>query len=115
MQNSSLFTIVPEIPIPQTTLDKKDGFIHLSNSAQVIQTASRFFDTEDEILVLKISHYQNGIKENIKWETPPGLEERFPHFYGDLLVKHIVDIVRVKNLKKGGSEGFEWPEGWLEV
>ncbi|RGB32428.1 hypothetical protein C1646_219677 [Rhizophagus diaphanus] len=104
-----------EIPIPLTPLDKKDGFIHLSNSTQVIQTAVRFFGNEDEILVLKISYNQNGIKENVKWEAPPELEERFPHLYGDLLIKHIIDIVQVKRLKKGGDKGFEWPEGWLET
>jgi uncharacterized protein (DUF952 family) len=104
-----------EIPIPLTSLDKKDGFIHLSNSTQVIQTAIRFFGDEDEILVMKIPYNQNGIKENVKWEAPPGLEERFPHLYGDLLIKYIVDIVQVKSSKKSGSEGFEWPEGWLET
>ena len=104
-----------EIPFQLTPLDKKDGFIHLSNSIQVMQTAIRFFENEDEIIVLKIPYNQNGIKENVKWEAPPGTFEYFPHLYGDLLAKYIVNIVKVKNLKKFGNEGFEWPEGWLEM
>ncbi|CAG8605782.1 1140_t:CDS:1 [Funneliformis mosseae] len=106
-----------ETPITLTILDKKDGFIHLSNSIQVLQTAIKFFGNEDEILVLKIP-YKKGIKENIRWEFPPGtVQEYFPHLYGDLLRKYVINIVKVKNLRQDDNtiEGFEWPEGWLEM
>ena len=105
----------PEIPLQLTPLDKKDGFIHLSNSIQAKQTAARFFGDEDEIIILKIPYNQSGIKENVKWEVPPGiLGEHFPHLYGDLLAKH-VNIVKIKKNLKVGNERFEWPEGWLEM
>ncbi|CAI2173529.1 983_t:CDS:1 [Funneliformis geosporum] len=100
-----------ETPITLTSLDKKDGFIHLSNSIQVLRTAIIFFGNEDEILILKIPYNHKGIKENINWEVSPGtIQEYFLHLYGDLLIKYVKNIVKVKNLKKVDNniiEGFE--------
>ena len=56
-----VFKILPSAPpspipatLPLSTLDKQDGFIHLSTAAQIPVTASLFFTSASELWLLKI-------------------------------------------------------------
>jgi uncharacterized protein (DUF952 family) len=61
--------------------DRRDGFIHLSTSAQLAGTLARHFaDASDLMLVALDSDRLGGA---LKWE--PGRDgENFPHLYSDL-------------------------------
>lgn len=61
-------------------VDLKDGFIHLSTSAQMRETAARHFAGQQELVLV-------GFKEedlpNLRWEPSRG-GDLFPHVYGTI-------------------------------
>ena len=70
------------------TLDEV-GFIHLSTRAQVEETANRFYDDVDELVLLTID--QRKVPSEIRWEAPaPGVDTLFPHIYGPLPIPAVV-------------------------
>ncbi|RMG30742.1 MAG: DUF952 domain-containing protein [Bacteroidetes bacterium] len=65
---------------------KTEGFIHCSTRAQLLDTAQRHFEGEEQLVVLGI--VEKRIKPLLKWE--PGREGQvFPHIYGGLPVSAI--------------------------
>ena len=60
---------------------ESEGFIHFSTEAQLLQTAARYFKSEDELVVLEVS--EKKVKDLLKWE-PSTNDELFPHVYGRL-------------------------------
>jgi uncharacterized protein (DUF952 family) len=61
-----------------SAVDLKDGFIHLSTSHQMRETAARHFAGQDGLLLV-------GFREedlaNLRWEPSRG-GDLFPHVYG---------------------------------
>jgi uncharacterized protein (DUF952 family) len=87
----------------------KDGFVHASTATQVRDTAERFFAGRDDLLVLCIDEAALGVP--LRWELPvtPAGEaagERFPHIYGPLDVRAVLEA-RVLRRDSGGN--FVWP------
>jgi uncharacterized protein (DUF952 family) len=62
-------------------LDRRDGFIHFSNAAQVVETAEKHFAGQSGLLLLRIDSAKLG--DRLKWEPSRG-GALFPHLYGDL-------------------------------
>jgi uncharacterized protein (DUF952 family) len=61
--------------------DQKDGFIHLSTSAQLAGTLSRHFADADNLMLVAVD--TDAMGEGLKWEaTSSG--DIYPHLYGDL-------------------------------
>ena len=82
-----------------TELDKKDGFVHLSNSSQLALTLSLFFKEHEKLVLLQLN--QEEIKDSLIFEAPIPKGERsglFPHLYDDLSVNA---VSRVWHLEKG--------------
>ena len=76
-----------------TELDKKDGFVHLSNSSQLALTLSLFFKEHEKLVLLQLN--QEEIKDSLIFEDPIPKGERsglFPHLYNDLLVTQISGV-----------------------
>ena len=101
--------------LPLSALDKADGFIHLSTSAQVPGTANRFFPGTkfSDLLILKIDY--QGISPLVKWEPakgehPTDQSRIFPHVYGDLLQEHIVGTILLDWQADKGT--WDFSEGW---
>lgn len=81
-----------------SSLDRKDGFIHLSTAPQVAFVANSFYRDHDELVLLSIP--LETVKNGLKWEPPvhPGTitedkqdqaktsndSQLFPHYYGEL-------------------------------
>ena len=62
-------------------LDKRDGFIHCSSRDQVAGTAMRYFDAEQELVVVALDMTVLG--EWLRWESS-GAGGPFPHVYAPL-------------------------------
>jgi uncharacterized protein (DUF952 family) len=63
--------------------DVRDGFIHLSEAAQVAGTAERHFGRMDGLVLVALD--AEMLADGLKWE-PSRSGELFPHYYGTLPV-----------------------------
>lgn len=64
--------------------DLRDGFIHLSTSAQVLGTLQKYFIGQPDLLVVAFDKVT--LAPHLKWEPSRG-GDMFPHYYGPLPVK----------------------------
>ena len=62
-------------------IDHRDGYIHLSSSEQVEQTASLYFNERDDLVLVALDAERIG--EALKWEPSRG-GALFPHLYASL-------------------------------
>src|ERR1700743_232965 len=61
--------------------DKKDGFIHLSTSAQLSVTLTKHFAHLDNLTLVSIE--SDALSGALRWE-PSSNGDSYPHLYGDL-------------------------------
>jgi uncharacterized protein (DUF952 family) len=61
--------------------DKRDGFIHFSTAAQLVETAAKHFSGQHDLVLVRVDAAKLGA--DLKWETSRG-GALFPHLYGDL-------------------------------
>ena len=64
-----------------SAVDRADGFIHLSTTDQLAETAARHYRGEVDLLLLSVD--LSGLRETVKWEASRG-GALFPHIHGDL-------------------------------
>jgi uncharacterized protein (DUF952 family) len=86
-------------------IDLSDGYIHLSDAAQAVETARRHFVGQTELVLVAFDAAIFG--DSLKWEASRG-GALFPHVYG-----HIdpASATWVKDLPfENGAHIF--PEGW---
>lgn len=72
---------------------KSEGFIHSSTCRQVLGVANARFRGRDDLVLLHIE--TDEVTPNIRYESPAGSEERYPHIYGPLnldAVKQVIDF-----------------------
>jgi len=62
-------------------VDQRDGFIHFSDAAQVVETAAKHFAGQSDLLLVRVDTTKLG--NRLKWEPSRG-GALFPHLYGDL-------------------------------
>jgi len=81
--------------LPLSSLDRRDGFLHFSTSAQILGTLNAFFSSETHVWILRIPYER--VDKFIKWEDAKGKgpDEKggcwdvnaekglFPHIYGN--------------------------------
>lgn len=71
----------------QSTVDRtlqEEGFIHCSFAEQVEGTAERYYGDIDDVVLLTI--------DPTKVDAEVRVENGFPHIYGPLPVKAVVDV-----------------------
>lgn len=85
-------------------VDLADGYIHLSTSEQVTETAAKHFAGESDLVLVAVSTDRLG--SALKWEASRG-GALFPHLYRDLTLD---DVVWDKSLPLGAT-GHIFPEG----
>src|SRR4029450_554520 len=61
-------------------VDRRDGFIHFSTAAQVVD-ARKHFAGQHDLLLVRVAADRLG--DRLKWEPSRG-GALFPHLYGDL-------------------------------
>jgi uncharacterized protein (DUF952 family) len=69
--------------------DRRDGFIHLSNAAQLGETLRRHFAGQEDLVVVAVDSRSLG--ERLRWEPSRG-GDLFPHLYGDLDVGLAIEV-----------------------
>lgn len=75
-----------------------EGFIHFSTEAQLLETARRFYNDAQELVVLEVS--EKMVKSALKWE-PAEDKTLFPHVYAPLTVDQISDTHMIYKDAKG--------------
>jgi len=72
---------------PGSSQDAADGFIHLSTSAQIVESAAKHRAGQADLVLLAVDPAKLG--EALKWE-PARSGQLFPHSYGPIPVKAVV-------------------------
>jgi uncharacterized protein (DUF952 family) len=85
-------------------IDLADGYIHFSTTAQVAETAAKWFATESDLVLVAIEADRLG--PALKWEASRG-GQLFPHLYRAL---RLDEVVWDKSLPLGAA-GHIFPEG----
>lgn len=88
-----------------TTLDTKDGFIHLSTAKQL--TGSLFYYFEDYETLILVQFKSNELGKELVFEDPIPTGNRngkFPHFYSKL------DVDKISNYWEIKRGSFNLPE-----
>ena len=84
-------------------VDLRDGFIHFSNAAQVVETAEKHFVGQSGLVLVHIDSAKLG--DRLKWEPSRG-GALFPHLYGDL---DLTAVMRVEPLPLGPNGRHIFP------
>ena len=77
-------------------IDLEDGFIHFSTLQQVDRTLKKYFRDIPNLCLIKVRTKNT----NIKWEKS-STGEFFPHLYGFLKIKEVVEIKKIEQDNKG--------------
>jgi len=67
-----------------------EGFIHCSTKEQILGTANVFFKGKKDLVILCIE--TDRVKAPIQCEHPEGDPRSFPHIYGPLNIKAVVQV-----------------------
>ena len=81
--------------------DLEDGFIHFSGDDQVAGTLKKFYQNQNDLILLKVD---TSKLENLIWEKSTG-NKIFPHLYSYLILKRVKKIYKIR-LKKKRSTFF---------
>ena len=91
-----------------TDLDKKDGFIHLSNANQLAASLELYFSDHEEVILLLPK--MKKIESYLKYEPTDASSKRkgfFAHLYGNLMIE---DVEKSWPIKRGA---FQLPQSIL--
>jgi len=77
---------------------EKEGFIHLSNAAQVNSVVKRFYANLENLVLLEINI--NKLKSPLKYEDV-GTDGTFPHLYGMLNVNAVENVYPIFTKENG--------------
>lgn len=75
-----------------SALDIKDGFIHLSTATQFAETFRRYFSQIPNLIVAKID--LEALGDTVVFEPSRG-GEMFPHIYGDIPAKAVIEVLSI--------------------
>ena len=119
LPNTSIYQGCP-IPVPsswefpQTEVDARDGYVHLSTSEQLPGTLSRFYGSDDTVQLIKVDYKRLSSFKIVKWEqaSSGGV---YPHLYAILEGGYVIGLKVV-------ARGNSWDDttkdlrekGWLE-
>ena len=100
----------PEDPLPETLpeteLDKKDGFIHLSNAEQTPLTAKRFFNDFDELWILRLDSEKLDGRLEFTTDEDASVENGCAHVHGSEKGLGKDNVLEVIYVSKPSSQGW---------
>lgn len=91
--------------IPWSDDDRRDGFMHLSTPAQVLETARRHFSGKGGLVALEIDETKLG--SALRFEESRG-GALFPHYYGELAKSAVIGA---RALVESDDGGFSFAAG----
>ena len=86
-----------------SAVDHRDGFIHFSTAEQSVETASKWFAGQRDLVLVAVDASVLGAR--LKWEPSRG-GALFPHLYGDL---ELTAVLRVDPLPLDASGRHAFP------
>ena len=86
-----------------TTLDQKDGFIHLSTKEQLVDTLALYFHNQAQLSLLS---FLAADLENLKWEKSRDNQD-FPHLYAKLPILKCQELYSL-SLGTNGVPQLPW-------
>ena len=89
--------------VPLREIDRRDGYVHLSTRAQVIETANLHFADAQDLLALEIP--LEAVADEVRFEMAPKRGEAFPHLYGALRRDHVRRVLRMERSGDGFAFG----------
>ncbi len=89
-----------------SAVDERDGFMHLSTPAQVLETARLHFGGVSDLIALEIP--RASIEADLKFELAPKRRELFPHLYGQLPA---AKVRRARALVQQPDGSFRFADG----
>lgn len=69
-------------------MDVADGYIHFSAAGEARETARKYFSGQDDLMVLTLE--ADSLGADLRWEPSRG-GALFPHLYGPLDCRHVID------------------------
>lgn len=79
--------------------DQADGFIHFSATAQLADSAARYWHGTDSLVVVSVDAARLG--DALRWEVSRG-GALFPHLYGELAVDQVWRVDELAMTDDGG-------------
>jgi uncharacterized protein (DUF952 family) len=67
---------------------KEEGFIHTSKAEQVAGVLKRYYQNQNNLLLLHID--ETRLTAPLKYELAPSVNEAFPHIYGRLNLDAVI-------------------------
>ena len=68
--------------VPRCGADERDGFVHLSTSDTMLETANLYFEPEEAPLIIEV--LTQALGEALLWEVVASRGgQRFPHLYAE--------------------------------
>ena len=72
--------------------DLEDGFIHFSGDDQVAGTLKKFYQNQNDLILLKVDTLK---LDHLVWEQASD-GNMFPHLYSSLDLSNVVDEIEIK-------------------
>jgi uncharacterized protein (DUF952 family) len=70
-----------------SSIDRADGFIHLSTASQLTETVDRHFSAQSGLVIAAID--LTALGDAVRWE-PSRNGQLFPHVYGQLMLRSAI-------------------------
>ncbi|PIL22373.1 hypothetical protein GSI_15061 [Ganoderma sinense ZZ0214-1] len=99
--------------LPLSDLDRRDGFIHLSNASQIPITASLFFTSNTELWLLKLDTRKTIEAGGVyRWNKElPGCPHLYSHTDGEWIDLGSENVVSSASVAR--PEGQTWEDAFL--
>ena len=91
---------------PGAEIDLTDGFIHFSSGEQVVETATKHFAGQTDLLLVAVDPAELG--DDLKWEPSRG-GDLFPHLYGSLDLLKICFVREISQDSAGNHQFSHLP------
>jgi uncharacterized protein (DUF952 family) len=69
------------------SIDRTDGYIHLSTESQMGETAARYFSGQTDLMLVAVAVSRFG--DTLKYEISRG-GDQFPHLYGQIRIGDVL-------------------------
>ena len=70
-----------------------EGFIHLSTKEQVAGVLQRYYQGQNDLLLLQVD--ETKLTAELKYELAPSVNELFPHLFGRLNIDAVTGITAI--------------------
>ncbi|EJU01072.1 hypothetical protein DACRYDRAFT_108403 [Dacryopinax primogenitus] len=96
--------------MPSTSLDQSEGFIHLSRARQLLLPLSRFFISEESIVLVRVVFER--VEKDVRWDRTASGDE-YPHLLRQLAGLDCDEVKTVRRMGREWEEVLESEKAWV--